>query len=568
METSPAPASVLPSSSLVPCSRVFEVRCQGRPDRPKSVGLFAVSSLPGNFTFHEELPVFALQQAVNKSLIRACCNCHRVLGDLHSQLSHFFSSTNPEALERLKTCAVNNTKSLPNPAFSAEVVSCAGGCGEMYCCRSCQLTHMRQSHRYLCVGPLEEGHPIVLFKQLAVQQTENLLLAVEAICKLVSLAAEDLLIHEHNGVESSSGVGTEVSRISCPAEVDDAKFLRILAERESEVKAKTEQLFGVLLGYDHDYWEAVEGEEGNNEASKDRLLVLQDICHCLHAAFSSPVNERQAGAKILATLFESPGLLSQVTGLFEKTNTHIVVPSPLNSLFRNAAKEVSSSAVAQSSIELLEFILREKEVALQRIFGDDEEEMEEEDDDEDSLAYKQRQKEKEHLMKTRFAEVPLGSLLPPPSESETSDNSLNMLTGERSSFQPRSFPDVHGTGFFPSIGRMNHSCAPNVRLVYPHGSNTVAFVTMRPVKQGEELCISYVDGIEEMDDEERTAALDTFGFQNLQAARLASRATGSCSDEEEPVDHTLVDKHTQYLPVCVAIKSSRVTQKRNLLASR
>lgn len=511
METSPAPTSVLPSSSLVPCSRAFEVRCQGRPNRPKSVGLFAVSSLPANFTFHEELPVFALQQAVNKSLVRACCNCHKVLGDLHSQLAHFFSSTNPEALDRLKTCAVNST-SLPNPAFSAEVVSCPGGCGEMYCCRSCQLTHMRQSHRYLCVGPLEEGHPIVLFKQLALQQTENLLLAVEAICKVVSLAAEDLMIHEHNVLESSGGAGTEVSRRSCPAEVNDAKFLRILAERESEVKAKTEQLFGVLLGYDHDYWEAM--EEGDDEASKERLLVLQNICHCLHAAFSNPVNERQAGAKILANLFKSPDLLSQVTGLFEKTNTHIVVPSPLNAVFRNAAEEVRSSpsVVAQSNVELLEFILREKEVALQRIFGDDEEE-EEDDEGEDSIAYKQRQKEKEHLMKTRFAGVSLGSLLPPSSERETSENSLNKVAGERSSFQPRSFPDVHGTGFFPSIGRMNHSCAPNVRLVYPHGSNTVAFVTMRPVNQGEELCISYVDGIEEMDDEERTAALDTFGFQ-------------------------------------------------------
>ncbi|KAJ3296659.1 hypothetical protein HDU79_006070 [Rhizoclosmatium sp. JEL0117] len=49
-----------------------------------------------------------------------------------------------------------------------------------------------------------------------------------------------------------------------------------------------------------------------------------------------------------------------------------------------------------------------------------------------------------------------------------------------------------GVGMFPLVAMLNHSCAPNCSFVSStHGKMIVR--TLRPVKEGEELCVSYVD---------------------------------------------------------------------------
>jgi hypothetical protein len=47
----------------------------------------------------------------------------------------------------------------------------------MFCSLSCLEEGMARHHRVLCVGPLNEKHPLVLFKQFAVEETDLYLLA-------------------------------------------------------------------------------------------------------------------------------------------------------------------------------------------------------------------------------------------------------------------------------------------------------------------------------------------------------------------------------------------------------
>lgn len=52
---------------------------------------------------------------------------------------------------------------------------------------------------------------------------------------------------------------------------------------------------------------------------------------------------------------------------------------------------------------------------------------------------------------------------------------------------------VEGAGLFPIANCMNHSCDPNVISSSSHNSDRVTFVAVRPIEEGEQLFISYVD---------------------------------------------------------------------------
>ncbi len=86
------------------------------------------------------------------------------------------------------------------------------------------------------------------------------------------------------------------------------------------------------------------------------------------------------------------------------------------------------------------------------------------------------------------------------------------------------FPPLDGTAMYYTTCKMNHSCQPNVVVKYASscsgggkftrwGSNfplVVSCCALRDIKEGEELCISYIN--EAMDLEDRAKALENYGF--------------------------------------------------------
>lgn len=52
---------------------------------------------------------------------------------------------------------------------------------------------------------------------------------------------------------------------------------------------------------------------------------------------------------------------------------------------------------------------------------------------------------------------------------------------------------IHGTGLFMIGNSINHSCIPNVASASCTNDNTLSLVSLRPIKSGEELLISYID---------------------------------------------------------------------------
>jgi hypothetical protein len=54
-------------------------------------------------------------------------------------------------------------------------------------------------------------------------------------------------------------------------------------------------------------------------------------------------------------------------------------------------------------------------------------------------------------------------------------------------------PIAVGTGHYPTIARMNHSCVPNAEWESVDYSNTIRLVALQHIPAGHEVCISYID---------------------------------------------------------------------------
>jgi hypothetical protein len=54
------------------------------------------------------------------------------------------------------------------------------------------------------------------------------------------------------------------------------------------------------------------------------------------------------------------------------------------------------------------------------------------------------------------------------------------------------FPEFHGTGFFTSVARTNHSCAPNVVMNFERGNYVVSCKALMDIAPHEELRMSYI----------------------------------------------------------------------------
>ncbi|OWZ07038.1 hypothetical protein PHMEG_00020624, partial [Phytophthora megakarya] len=88
------------------------------------------------------------------------------------------------------------------------------------------------------------------------------------------------------------------------------------------------------------------------------------------------------------------------------------------------------------------------------------------------------------------------------------------------------FVGVEGTALFSGICTMNHSCDPNCTVLYTKDGAAHVFA-VQDIAEGEELCISYIDVDQEVDEREDCLRLLCFAF----TATCVDAAVGSFSPE-------------------------------------
>lgn len=362
----------------------------------------------------------------------------------------------------------------------------------MFCSVGC--LNRDAAHQQLCVGPLEEGAPLVAFKRLAVEHCENLLLVAAAIVSAAAAAAADS---------------------------------REAANDPVAAAAAAKQLLLLLLQHQHGLWE----EEGEVVLSPDDTETetgetdseLSDVELDRREIVLKGAQLLMQGLRPRSQVYVylvSASLVSRLLSLFERCNTDLETANPLNEFFSFGI----CNAISYQD-PTLRHLLVEKEALLFSLFGADEDENSQGAQGPPgpegapfsvSLA----------ALRSHFASKPLEDLAPPmdpqrPLGFSGGPGAPTALGGPpaQGGFSGRgsAFPPVKGTAFYCSLARVNHSCNPNM-VAEGLGSSGTGFSkrlrlrATRPISPGEELCVSYIRDSGVRNRGERRDTLRAFGF--------------------------------------------------------
>lgn len=426
----------------------------------KALGLVATSPKPTGTQVYVEDPTLVLQHTGNRRLVSACAFCCGFVGTVTDQLEAVFREPQFEPL--LQKCIDCGSAAWWQELWKKErgncqIVRCSQGCGEMYCSEMCRINHWAHSHNLLCVGPIEsEDHPLMRFKYHAIEHADTIMLSAQAIAHIV------------NRAKASGGGG--------PAAVAFARE---------------------LFGYAHaPFRDATKGPPGRPKDADfyrwaDQLVM--ESTNLLRAAL-----EPHAPAEVAAlfdTAFGQTPILSELLGLFEYCNLDVEVSSPMQAFFfqrasalmqaRQGSIDPADAQRAHEELKLLEALLREKTYVMNcglseettGIFDDEGDAEMPEEDPTPGLPVDEAAVAREELEMVTEAQVELRK-------------KVNQMSMEQLLAAP--WPAMHGIALFGTVARLNHSCAPNVKLQFPGNNARINAFAIKDIPQGQELTICYI----------------------------------------------------------------------------
>jgi lysine-specific demethylase 8 len=135
--------------------------------------LVAARFLPKGRLILAERPLVALQSLDNQAAVQVCHHCKTFVGGPDYALRRRYPRTDASAEEA-------TTLPSPDDDASFSVVPCRHGCGHVYCSSACETDAWIGFHAYLCTGLCESADDaIVRFKAYAVETNEILLMVAE-----------------------------------------------------------------------------------------------------------------------------------------------------------------------------------------------------------------------------------------------------------------------------------------------------------------------------------------------------------------------------------------------------
>lgn len=399
-----------------------------------------------------------MQHSGNRRVVAACARCCGFIHSVPLQLEVIFGESRFAPLLAALGDLPRRWQESAGEG-QATVVRCAQGCGELYCSEACRDAHFQQSHNLLCVGPLTAEDPLLRFKYHALEHADTLLLAAQVFAYLINRA-------------KAAGGGAEV----------------------------THNLMQELLCFCHapfrDACRAPPGRAKDAEFYAHTDGLVNEAAALLKAAL-----EPRAPAEVAALFQAGPAFFSEVLGLFEYNNIDLEVSSPLGQLLLQRAKTLlTMGPEAHPELLQMEALLREKEWVMRCVWGeettgifDDELETNGTNGQTENLMQAMEQGNDEQLANAAMAQA----------RAEVAQMSLeSLLKG--------AWPSMHGTALFASVARMNHSCAPNVKVTFPKNSSQLLATSVLNVSPGDELCLCYIN--QEADVQTRRRRLLEYGF--------------------------------------------------------
>ena len=311
-------------------------------------------------------------------------------------------------------------------------------CGEMYCSPECASEAYKKHHRYLCVaGPFGEAVAEFKYQCLSVEGCgDNLLLLGQLLAVLESRSHEDITAFE--------------------ASIKD------------------------LMTYTNRLFEEVARPPHGQERDAEWLDWLHTT---ILESFVLLKNALVPQSKIFSSFFahesQAYEICSRILSIFELNNIDIAIPTGLES---NLKSMYLNTSFRTKFVE----ILREKEVVMRALWSDEargvyeDEEEDEEGEEQDDDFEEDNETDSEHMHEDGAVDEMLEEI-----RNEVALVSVEELLSSEC-------PNFHGTGFYLTVARTNHSCTPNVVMEFENFNSVVICKSLCEIEPNSELRMSYI----------------------------------------------------------------------------
>ncbi|GKZ00957.1 hypothetical protein MPSEU_001047200 [Mayamaea pseudoterrestris] len=503
-----------------------------------------------------ERPLLCLQSRDNLRHAFVCSYCHAFMGGPNVAMSKRFADVKAET----NTAVTDDANGNDNHQYDADssrsfhYIPCRHKCGHYYCSDDCEEKAWMLHHFVFCTGRFDTlEHPIVVFKQWAVASNEILLLAAEwwVAQHVTSMAAAAAA----SGEESYYGVDG--------AGADDAN-----SDENSPWRRRPTDYsdFSMVPWWDVET-APLRAQPGGFIEAAALETTLRELC--------------ETAAKLLNEVFDAYNRDNQS----QKDAFQCVIP-PISAL--DIAKRVGSFSQNAMGIrqrhplcrDVFERSFREQwhdeivaALAEADFIGDGSGENGCCNDDDET-----EEKDKASGNSRDEAETMNDGILPSAKSNDASHiapDEWDYSVDEIAAFLSRLFVDedgtvrdvdqqsndeedgqerdatgddldyifspLDGTAMYSLICKMNHSCDPNVIVLYKrtaYGSShplTAFAVALKPIEANEELTISYIDKSEPL--ATRQESLANYGF-SCRCTKCEAETLGEMLDKEQVADPT------------------------------
>jgi hypothetical protein len=413
-------------------------------------GVFVKSYVPKAAMIYSDSPFVSIQHTANRRFVKACQNCHRPLGSIKDQLATVFDE------DRFRSSV--DLSVLDGHDSSVPHVNCE--CGELYCSPECGADAYRKHHYCLCVshsGGASQAVSDFKFYCLSIEGCgDNLLL----LSQLLAVCC------------SRSDGSTE-------------KFYKMLEEILTFTNVPFNEVARPPSGSDRD-------EEWNQ-------WLESTITEAFNLLASALAPQNTVFQSFFADRTGSFAIMSRILAMFELNNIDIAITTKL----KESVANLSSHGVNMLPL------LRQKEVVMRLLWNDEARGIYEDDDEEDEIDDEMEEQDEggevEECCDSHHDDNYVDELIAGISEEVAQMSLAELLDSE--------FPSFHGTGFFTSVARTNHSCDPNIVMDFDNGNATVCCKALRDIGAGEELRMSYIARPETKSKAQRHAQLKDYLFE-------------------------------------------------------
>jgi hypothetical protein len=455
-----------------------------------------------------ERPLLTLSTlGMNRQTSWTCSYCHAFVGGPYAALRHRFSSTSSEndpSDIAQNTNIDDKTSANNNPDY--QVYPCPHQCGHVYCSSTCQAMAWKLCHSYLCTGLCDTNDtPLIEFITFAIKTNEILLLVAEW------WITQHVVAHHHQQQQQQSptqhnpytdfqmNAWWDVVMHDVPLD-EPGSFATAIAITHSlrTICSKASDLLNQLFASINQKNEAqyIQNAEHNGCRSVVIPVITDvDIAKRIGCCEQNIMGIRQRHP-LCRDIFDRQ--------LREDCHKEIV-QCLMEANFIGVGNKCSNEACDASDVGS----------------GSDDDDNEDEDEDEATTSPRDDDSQNDEI-NISVDEVAghLASLFVD-EDGTVLDVSPEAPKGQRSAEvgddYDAIFPPLDGTAMFANICKMNHSCAPNVILLFRSSGwgrcypLTAHCVALRDIGENDELTISYID--KHLPYHERQKALSVYGFQ-------------------------------------------------------